>query len=280
MATLAGQFRPWRLILAFVAITAGLYALVFFTPGSNNPKLGIDLQGGTRITLTARTADGSVPPRSSMLLARDIMERRVNGSGVAGAEVQIDGNSQLVITVPGTQDLTNLTRSAQLNLRPVVTSQAQTHHQRDRRRRHRDVRNADVRHRYQRPVGDGRCHRVHRPERGLGRGPDPGGRHHHCGQPGTAGRPGRGAHRPDDDRRRGDRRHQHPGGGHHAGRRPTPPRRPVPVTRRPAPRPPRPRRPWRFRRPATRTTPPSPPAVTPPTGRPGRPTSPPRCRAV
>jgi len=126
VATPAGQFRPWRHIVAFLAITAGLYALVFFTPGSNTPKLGIDLQGGTRITLTARTADGSVPPRASMLLARDIMERRVNGSGVAGAEVQIDGTSQLVITVPGTQDLTNLTRSAQLNLRPVVTSQAMT----------------------------------------------------------------------------------------------------------------------------------------------------------
>ena len=30
-----------------------------------------------------------------------IMESRVNGSGVAGAEVQIDGAKNLVITVPG-----------------------------------------------------------------------------------------------------------------------------------------------------------------------------------
>ena len=59
MATPAGQFRPWRLILTFIGITAVLYGLVFFTPGSNTPKLGIDLQGGTRITLTARTVDGS-----------------------------------------------------------------------------------------------------------------------------------------------------------------------------------------------------------------------------
>ena len=47
------------------------------------------------------------------------MERRVNGSGVAGAQVQIDGANQLVITVPGNDDLTDLTRSAQLNIRPV-----------------------------------------------------------------------------------------------------------------------------------------------------------------
>ncbi len=119
MATPVSKFRPWRLIGAFLAITAGLYALVLFTPGSNTPKLGIDLQGGTRITLTAHTSDNSTPSRTSMQLARDIMERRVNGSGVAGAQVQIDGSSQLIVTVPGTQDLTNLTRSAQLNFRPV-----------------------------------------------------------------------------------------------------------------------------------------------------------------
>ncbi len=107
--------------MTFAVITIGLYSLVLFTPGSNAPKLGIDLQGGTRITLTAQTTDQSAPTRQSMLLARDIMERRVNGSGVAGAQVQIDGTQQLVVTVPGTEDLTNLTRSAQLNLRPVIT---------------------------------------------------------------------------------------------------------------------------------------------------------------
>jgi preprotein translocase subunit SecD len=122
VATPAGQVRPWRLIATFVGLTAILYGLVFFTAGSNTPKLGIDLQGGTRITLTAQSSDNSTPTRQSMQLARDIMERRVNGSGVAGAQVQIDGNNQLIVTVPGTQDLTNLTRSAQLSLRPVITS--------------------------------------------------------------------------------------------------------------------------------------------------------------
>ena len=136
MATPAGQFRPWRLIWTFIGITAVLYGLVFFTPGlrlniaphsrvftpgSNTPKLGIDLQGGTRITLTARTLDGSDPSRTQMQQARTIMESRVNGSGVAGAQVQIDGAKQLVITVPGNENLNNLTRSAQLNIRPVLT---------------------------------------------------------------------------------------------------------------------------------------------------------------
>ncbi len=120
MATPTGRHRPWRLIATFVGLTAILYGLVFFTAGSNAPKLGIDLQGGTRITLTAQSSDNTTPTRQSMQLARDIMERRVNGSGVAGAQVQIDGNNQLIVTVPGTEDLSNLTRSAQLSLRPVI----------------------------------------------------------------------------------------------------------------------------------------------------------------
>src|SRR6476659_9354877 len=122
VATPAGQFRPWRLILTFIGICAFLYGLVFFTPGSNTPKLGIDLQGGTRITLTARTVDGSDPTREQMQQARTIMESRVNGSGVVGAQVQIDGVKNLVITVPGNEDLSGLTRSAQMNIRPVLTS--------------------------------------------------------------------------------------------------------------------------------------------------------------
>ncbi len=108
------------MIWTFIGITAVLYGLVFLTPGSNTPKLGIDLQGGTRITLTARTTDGSDPTRAQIQQARSIMESRVNGSGVAGAEIQIDGARTLVITVPGNQDLNSLTRSAQMNIRPVV----------------------------------------------------------------------------------------------------------------------------------------------------------------
>ena len=124
MATPAGQFRPGRDLGAFAAIAIVLYALVFFTNGSNTPKLGIDLQGGTRVILTASTPDGSTPTKAEMDQARQIMERRVNGSGVVGAQVQVDGASQLVVTVPGTATLTELTRSAQLNIRPQLTSYA------------------------------------------------------------------------------------------------------------------------------------------------------------
>jgi preprotein translocase subunit SecD len=99
----AGQIRPARYLASFVAIVAALYALVFFTGNHKpTPKLGIDLQGGTRVTLTARTPDGSQPSGDQLSQARGIIETRVNNLGVSGAEVVQDGNN-LVITVPGTE---------------------------------------------------------------------------------------------------------------------------------------------------------------------------------
>ena len=52
----------------------------------------IDLQGGTRVTLTARTPDGSRPTRDALLQAQSIISDRVNGLGVSGSEVIIDGD--------------------------------------------------------------------------------------------------------------------------------------------------------------------------------------------
>ncbi|ANY09536.1 protein translocase subunit SecD [Pseudonocardia sp. HH130630-07] len=124
MATSSGQqrVRPWRYLTAFLGIVVVLYALVLFTGGGNlAPKLGIDLQGGTRVTLTARTTDGEPPPRDQLVQAQEIIEQRVNGLGVSGAEVQLDG-SNIVITVPGDEgeQARSLGQTAQLRFREVV----------------------------------------------------------------------------------------------------------------------------------------------------------------
>ena len=126
MATTPGQIRPWRYLALFVAIVAAMYALVFFTgDGRATPKLGIDLQGGTRVNLVARTADGGVPPRDQLVQAQQIIDQRVNGLGVQGAEVVLDG-SNITITVPG-QDgerARSLGQTAQVRFRAVLSSAA------------------------------------------------------------------------------------------------------------------------------------------------------------
>jgi len=121
----AGRFRPWRNLAIFAGIVALLYALVFLTGGGRpSPKLGIDLQGGTRVTLTARTVDGRPPSRESLDQARQIIEQRVNGIGVSGAEVVLDGVN-LIITVPGENgdQARTLGQTAKLYFRPVIAEE-------------------------------------------------------------------------------------------------------------------------------------------------------------
>lgn len=121
MASTPGRIRPWRHLAAFGGIVVVLYALVFFTGDKPTPKLGIDLQGGTRVTLTARTESGGEPPRDQLLQAQSIIEQRVNGLGVSGAEVVLDG-ANITITVPGEEgdQARSLGQTAQLRFREVV----------------------------------------------------------------------------------------------------------------------------------------------------------------
>ncbi|MQY28971.1 protein translocase subunit SecD [Nocardia aurantia] len=121
-----GQGHPLRLIGVYAALVALIYALIFFT-ADNSPqaKLGIDLQGGTRVTLTARTPDGGKPSQDSLKKAQQIIESRVNGLGVSGSEVRVDGDN-VVITVPGEdgQQAKSLATTAKLYVRPVLQSGA------------------------------------------------------------------------------------------------------------------------------------------------------------
>ena len=122
MASSSTPVRPARYLLLFMALLVGAYCLVFLTGDKKpEPKLGIDLQGGTRVTLTARTPDGSPPTRDALNQAQQIINDRVNGLGVSGSEVIIDG-SNLVITVPGSEssEARNLGQTARLYIRPVV----------------------------------------------------------------------------------------------------------------------------------------------------------------
>lgn len=122
MASSSAPVHPYRYLSLFLALLVGAYLLVFLTGDKQaKPKLGIDLQGGTRVTLTARTPDGSTPTRESLIQAQEIIGARVNGLGVSGSEVVIDG-SNLIITVPGQDgsEARNLGQTARLYIRPVV----------------------------------------------------------------------------------------------------------------------------------------------------------------
>ncbi len=110
------------ILIALVALTGGM-----FLSGHTTPRLGIDLAGGTSITLEARNEPGqknAINP-TNMNTAVDIINNRVNGLGVSEAEVQTQGDRNIIVNIPkGTnekQARDQVGTTAQLYFRPVIT---------------------------------------------------------------------------------------------------------------------------------------------------------------
>ncbi|MEU1234246.1 protein translocase subunit SecD [Micromonospora aurantiaca] len=129
MAPPQGQMRPGRQLAVLGFIFVVLYLLVFFSGGASGgwkdrlePRLGLDLVGGTRLTLEAtNTVDGKPPTADNLEEARQIIESRVNAYGVAEAEVVTEGNRNIVISLPGqNRDLTDVGEAAELRFRKVL----------------------------------------------------------------------------------------------------------------------------------------------------------------
>ncbi|MEV0608556.1 protein translocase subunit SecD [Polymorphospora rubra] len=127
MAPPQGQMRPGRQLAVLGLIFAILYLLVFFAGASGGwkerlePRLGLDLIGGTRVTLEAITPDGQDPPAENLEEARNIIESRVNSLGVSEAEVVTEGNRNIVVSLPGqNRDLSEVGAAAELRFRKVL----------------------------------------------------------------------------------------------------------------------------------------------------------------
>ncbi|MEU4114609.1 protein translocase subunit SecD [Kitasatospora sp. NPDC028055] len=95
-----------------------------FGTGNTKPRLGIDLAGGTSITLTAKSKDPKAINKANMDIAVGIMERRVNGMGVSEAEVQTQGSDTIIVNISKGGDKQNAAdqvgTTAQLFFRPVL----------------------------------------------------------------------------------------------------------------------------------------------------------------
>jgi len=113
--------QPVRTLVIFFVTLGVLYGLAALG-GTWKPQLGLDLEGGTRITLSANEAGGEVTP-TKLRQAADIVDARVNGTGVAEAEVTTQGNRNIIVEIPG-KNASNLVdavkRTAQLRFRLVA----------------------------------------------------------------------------------------------------------------------------------------------------------------
>lgn len=120
-----GRQRSLLGIILILAIAAAVVIVQFPV------RLGLDLQGGSQLTLRLQTTD-EVPEITPEKLeaVRDVVSRRVNELGVSESVVQTAGEGQLLVQLPGVSDPEEAERvlqgTAQLDFRgqqPNTTAQ-------------------------------------------------------------------------------------------------------------------------------------------------------------
>jgi len=123
---------PRRVLLSLVVIVLALFGAIgaahTWSNGQLTPKLGLDLEGGTEMTLQPVLSDPNAQVSQGQLdKARDIIAQRVDSYGVAEAEVTTQGGRNIVVSIPGQPDAATLDairKPSQLRLRAVLTADA------------------------------------------------------------------------------------------------------------------------------------------------------------
>ena len=120
MAPPQGHVRASRYFAALIVIVTALWVGVAFWAKTSVPKLGLDLEGGTSLTLS--TTDRGVDP-DELEQARDIIANRVHAIGIAEAEVVIEGDDTIVVNVPdGEHDVAGIGEPGELLFREVLAT--------------------------------------------------------------------------------------------------------------------------------------------------------------
>ena len=116
----------WLLVI-IIALIAANGASVLFNNGQWTPKLALDLEGGTQITLSPQLASGETVTPEQLERAVAIIRQRVDASGVSEAEINTQGNQNIVVSIPGEPDdetRERISSSAKLEFRPVLIAGA------------------------------------------------------------------------------------------------------------------------------------------------------------
>ncbi|MBO4364786.1 MAG: protein translocase subunit SecD [Eggerthellaceae bacterium] len=105
----------WLLVLTTLLIVG---SVIMFMPPNQKINQGLDIQGGLSVVLTANSTDGDQITEQDMETSRSIIETRVNALGASEATVQLQGNNQILVQIPGLSDteeaLNTIGRTGQL----------------------------------------------------------------------------------------------------------------------------------------------------------------------
>lgn len=107
-----------RAVLTVVVLLVSLYIAV-----TMSPRLGLDLQGGTRIVLQARDSPTAKADRESTDRTAEVLRQRIDALGVSEPTVTRSGEDRVLVELPDVTDPRKaaevLGRTAQLTFHPV-----------------------------------------------------------------------------------------------------------------------------------------------------------------
>jgi len=89
--------QSWLFFIIFL-IAFSIYLLINFPF-----QLGLDLRGGSQLTLELIKEDGNIT-RDELESVKAVLDRRVNNLGVSESNLQTLGSNQLILELPGEQD--------------------------------------------------------------------------------------------------------------------------------------------------------------------------------
>lgn len=121
----ARKSLTWLLVL--IVGLVGLIGVASLSDenASFTPKLALDLQGGTQVILSPLLLDGQAVSAEQLDQAVSIIRQRVDASGVSESQVTTQGDSNIIVSIPGIPDentLKLIKASAKLEFRPVLVS--------------------------------------------------------------------------------------------------------------------------------------------------------------
>jgi preprotein translocase subunit SecD len=121
-----GSRRNNLIILGLVVVLIAVAAYLIFIrqPVAESTKLGLDLEGGVSVQLEGYQTDGSQVTREEMEQAVEVIRQRVDSLGVTEPEIQIQGQNQVAVNIPGITDSDRavevIGRTAQLGFYEVL----------------------------------------------------------------------------------------------------------------------------------------------------------------
>jgi preprotein translocase subunit SecD len=112
--------------LVLVLIGAAAYFIFIRQPVAEATRLGLDLEGGVTANLQGYKTDGSAVTQQEMDVAAGVIRQRVDSLGVTEPEIQLQGQDQVVVNIPGITDSDRavevIGRTAQLGFYEVLAS--------------------------------------------------------------------------------------------------------------------------------------------------------------